>query len=133
MLRKENKWYKEQLLGGILDEKRENYISNWSAANDRQIDEIGRQLTAVILEKEKLSKQATAVIQEKEKQATAVILEKDKATAVILEKEKQATFEKQIALQKLRQQGKSAVVHRFVEILSAIREFGSPISAMIVL
>ena len=130
MLRKANEVYKEQLLGGRLDEKRENYISNWSAANDRQIDEIGRQLTAVILEKEK---QATAVIQEKEKQATAVILEKDKATAVILEKEKQATFEKQIALQKLRQQGKSAVVHRFVEILSAIREFGSPISAMIVL
>ena len=130
MLRKANEVYKEQLLGGRLDEKRENYISNWSAANDRQIDEIGRQLTAVILEKDK----ATAVILEKEKQATAVILEKEKqATAVIQEREKQATFEKQIALQKLRQQGKSAVVHRFVEILSAIREFGSPISAMIVL
>ena len=71
-------------------------------ANDRQLEEKEKQITAQIKEQEK---RTTAQIEEQEKRNTAQIEEQEKRTT---EQEKQTTFDRQINLELIRNQGKSA-------------------------
>ena len=102
-LRNENEVYKKQVLGGALNENLERDICNRISANNRQILEKEKQITAQIIEQEK---QITAQIIE---QGNQRILEMQKITAQIEEKIKRIRLERQLNLELSRNQGKSAV------------------------
>ena len=124
-LRNENEEYKKQVLGGALNENLERDISNRISANNRQILEKEKQITAQIIEQGKRitaqiiaeqEKQITAQTIKQEKQITAQIIEQGKQrtlemqqiTAQIEEKIKRITLERQHNLELIKIRGKSA-------------------------